>query len=156
MSDFTRSRASVVAFVTSSLIGILGCVAVFIYGRRRPVGAPLSWGEAMAAAMYVFFMFFWWNGVIPHYWLTWADTELNWRSDVYFAQAGQALFGQEWLNWWPLDIPKQAVRDIIVVGIYGVALGLHVLVWALWQDRGKERPVAIPASRYGRPLVRKG
>jgi hypothetical protein len=26
----------------------------------------------------------------------------------------------------------------------------------VWQDRSKERPVEIPASRYGRPLVRKG
>jgi hypothetical protein len=146
----------VVAFVTSSLIGLLGVVAVLLYGRRRPVGAPLSWGQAMVAAMYAFFLFFWWNGVIPHYWLTWADNELNWRSDSYFARAGQSLFGQEWLNWWPIDIPKVAVRDIIVVGIYVIALALHIVMWALWQDRGKERPAAIPASRYGRPLVRKG
>lgn len=145
-----------VAFVSSLIVGILGCLAVWVCGRRRPVGAPLSWGEGMAAATFAFFMFWWWYGVIPHYWLDWADNELNWRSDVYIAQAGQALFGQEWLTWWPLDVTKQAVRDIIVVGIYGLGLGLHLLLWAWWQDRAKERPVEIPASRYGRPLVRKG
>jgi hypothetical protein len=156
VSDFTRSRASVVAFVISLLLGIGGCLAVWLYGRRRPVGAPLTWGEAMVAATFAFLMFFWWYGVIPHYWLTWADSELGWRSDVYFARAGQELFGQAWLAWWFLDIPKQAVRDLIVVGIYGLGLGLQILLWMLWQDRAKERPVAIPASRYGRPLVRKG
>jgi hypothetical protein len=146
----------VVAFVTSTLIGLLGCLAVWIYGKRRPVGASLTWGEAMLASTYVFFLFFWWYGVIPHYWLDWADNELNWRSDSYVAQAGQSLFGQEWLSWWPLDITKLVVRDVVVSGIYGAALGLHVLMWMVWQNRGKERPATVPASRYGRPLVRKG
>ncbi len=145
-----------VAFATSTLIGLLGCLAVWRYGKRRPVGASLSWGEAMLAATVVFFLFFWWYGVVPHYWLTWADNELNWRSDAYVVQAGQALFGQEWLSWWPLDIPKLVLRDLIAVGIYGFALGLQVLLWIVWQDRGKERPTPVPASRYGRPLVRKG
>jgi hypothetical protein len=146
----------VVAFITSLLIGILGCAAALIYGRRRPVGAPLTWGEAMVAGTYVFLMFFWWYGVIPHQWLDWADNELGWRADTYVVQAGQSLFGQDWLNWWPLDITREAVRDIIVVNIYVVALALHIALWALWQDRAKERPVEVPASRYGRPLVRKG
>jgi hypothetical protein len=146
----------VVAFVTTTVLGLLGCLAVWFHGKRRPVGAPLTWGEAMASSTYVFLLFFWWYGVIPHYWLTWADNELNWRSDTYLAQSGQALFGQEWLNWWPLDIPMVVMRDNIVVVIYGLALGIHVLMWMLWQGRGKERPAVVPASRYGRPLVRKG
>jgi hypothetical protein len=130
----------VVAFTTSTLLGLLGCLAVWLYGKRRPVGA----------------LFFWFYGVIPHYWLAWADNELNWRSDVYLAQSGQALFGQEWLSWWPLDIPMLVVRDIIVTNIYIVGLVIHVALWMLWQNRGKERPATVPASRYGRPLVRKG
>jgi hypothetical protein len=146
----------VVAFATTTLLGLLGCLAVWRYGKRRPVGAPLTWGEAMAAASFAFLLFFWFYGVIPHYWLTWADNELNWRSDVYLAQAGQALFGQEWLSWWPLDIPMLVLRDVIVSVIYGAGLGLHVMLWVVWQNRGKERPAVVPASRYGRPLVRKG
>jgi len=146
----------VVAFVTALLIGLAGCAAVLIYGRRRPVGASLSWGEAMAAAMFAFLMFFWWYGVIPHQWIDWADRELLWSKDQFLVQHGQALFGQRWLDWWPLDINYQVVRDLVVVLIYGVGLTLHVSLWALWQDRAKQRPVEIQASRYGRPLVRKG
>jgi len=26
----------------------------------------------------------------------------------------------------------------------------------VWNDRGKKKPAEVPASRYGRPLVRKG
>jgi hypothetical protein len=146
----------VVAFATTTLLGLLGCLAVWLYGKRRPIGAPLSWGEAMMGATYAFLMFFWWYGVIPHYWLSWADNELNWRADTYLAQSGQALFGLDLLSWWPVDIPMLVVRDVLVTVIYGLALGIHVLLWALWQDRAKERPAVVPASRYGRPLVRKG
>ena len=30
-------------------------VAIVLYGKRRPVGTPLTWGEAMPAPRYVFF-----------------------------------------------------------------------------------------------------
>jgi hypothetical protein len=153
---FHEESHDVVAFITSLLLGLVAVGIVFWYGRRRAVGAPLSWGEAMAAATYAFLVFFWWYGVIPNQWLLWADNELNWRSDTYLAQAGQALFGQEWLSWWPLDVTMVVVRDIIVMGVYGLGIGLHIGVWAWWQDRAKEKPAVVPASRYGRPLVRKG
>jgi hypothetical protein len=143
----------VVAFATSLILGLIGCAAVVAYGKRRPVGAPISWGEAMFAATFAFLMFFWWYGVIPNQWLSWADNELNWRSDAYLMQSG----GSPLDGHWPIDINKQVLRDLIAVGIYGLGLGLHVTLWVLWQDRSKERPAEIAAaSRYGRPLVRKG
>lgn len=141
-----------VAFITSLVIGFLGCLAVLLYGKRRSVDAPLSWGEAMAAATFAFFLFFWWYAVIPNQWLDWADNELSWRADTYLMQAtGSPLEGH-----WPLDINMVAVRDVVVSGIYGLALTLHVALWVIWQNRGKERPAKVPASQYGRPLVRKG
>jgi hypothetical protein len=136
-----------VAFISTLVVGFAGLIAVLLYGRRRPVGAPLSWGQGMAAATFAMFMFLWWYGVIPHQWLTWGESELNWRSDrLLFEPTGNQ----------PLTVSYQTLRDIIAVGIYGVALALHVFLWAWWNDRGKARPVAVPASRYGRPLVRKG
>ena len=145
-----------VAFVTSSLIGLLGALAVVLYGKRRPVGAPLSWGQAMAAATFAFFMGFWWYGVVPNTWILYANNELGWRKDKFLAHTGQALFGQQWLNWWPLDITMAVVQDLIVLLVYGVGITLHIAMWAYWQDRAKEKPAVVPASRYGRPLVRKG
>jgi hypothetical protein len=137
----------VVAFICTVLVGVAGVVAVIIYGKRRPVGAPLSWGQGMVAATYVMFMFLWWYAIIPHQWLTWSSNELGWTVDkILFRPTGNQ----------PLTISYQTVRDIVVVGIYGVGIGLHVGMWAWWNDRAKPKPVDVPASRYGRVLVRKG
>jgi hypothetical protein len=137
----------VVAFIMTLIVGFAGVGAVLLFGRRRPVGAPLSWGEAMAAATFAFFLFFWWYGVIPHQWLTYADNELGWTVDNYLIEPT----GNQ-----PLTISMLVIRDFVVLGIYGLGIAFHVGLWAVWQDRAKEKPKAIPASRYGRPLVREG
>jgi hypothetical protein len=145
VSDFTRSRELVVALITVSLIGFLGVAAVWPLAKRRPVGAPLSWGQAMGGATYVFFLMLWWYGIIPHQWLTYSSSELGWTSQNLWVESNA---------WWPVTITYEVVGDLIVLLIYGVGLGFHVGAWAIWQDRGKPKPTEVPASRYGRPLVR--
>jgi hypothetical protein len=137
----------VVAFIATVVVGIGGVVAVLLYSRRRPVGAPLSWGQAMVGAMFAMLLLLWWYAVIPHQWLTWGESELGWRKDKLLLEPT----GNQ-----PLTVSYQTLRDIIAVGIYGVGIGLHVTLWAVWNDRGKRKPAEVPASRYGRPLVRKG
>src|SRR5918996_1648348 len=95
-----------VAFITEVVIGVLGVVAVILYGRRRPIGAPLSWGQAMLAATYAMFMFFWWYAVIPHQWLTWASAELGWTVDNILMEPN---------SFQPLTINMQAIRDDYVL-----------------------------------------
>jgi len=141
----------VVAFVTSIILGVLVLALPFRWAlRRRPVGAPLTWGEAMISATWAFFIMFWWYGVVPHQWLTWADNELNWRKDKGLVGPGGFL---ETIT--PFDLNYLIVRDIIVVGIYGAALVANVVLWVVWQNRGKRKPTAeVEPSRYGRPLVK--
>lgn len=140
-----------VAFVTSIIIGIVALAVPFRWAlRRRPVGAPLSWGQAMLGATWAFFLMFWWYGVVPHQWLTWADNELNWRADKTLLGPGEILDTVT-----PFDLSYLVLRDIIVVGIYGVALAGNVVVWVMWQNRGKRKPsTEVEPSRYGRPLVK--
>lgn len=149
-----------VAFVTSSLIGIIGIVAVVVYGKtRRQPGDPLTWGEANLAATYTFFMMFWWYGVIPHQWLTWADNELNWRPDRLLFAVGDILKPQAEGGWLPFTLNWLHVRDIVAVLIYAVGLGLQIWIWAWWNDREKKATAQAaiePTSSYGRPLVKKG
>ena len=148
-----------VAFITASLIGILGLVAVVWQGKRRAPGARLTWGEAYVAAAFAFFMFLWWYGVIPHLWLTWADNGLNWRSDRLLYGVGSILKPQANGGWLPFTLNWQIVRDIIAVVIYVVGLGLQIAVWSWWNNRQKRAEAAaavVPTSTYGRPLVRKG
>lgn len=139
-----------VAFAISLILALLGNVAIVLFGRRRATDATLSWGQAMAAATFVFFLMFWWYGVVPHQWLAWADNELGWRSDKLLVGPGEIFDAL------PFTLTYVVLRDVIASGIYGVALGLHVWHWAQWQDRRKSREIVIPASQYGRPLVRKG
>jgi hypothetical protein len=142
----------VIAFATSLLIALAGNAAVLLYSKRRKPGAPLSWGEAMAAAIFVFLLFNLWYGVIPHQWITLADNEWKWRSDRLFYGPWDIFRPNRFL---PITITYVVLRDFIVLAIYGIALGLHVFHWAQWQDRAKAKPEVVPTTTYGRPLARK-
>jgi hypothetical protein len=139
----------VIAFVTSLIATGLFLIPAVIVARRRPKGTPLTWGEALIAGTYAFFMMWWVYGVVPHWWLTWADSELGWRTDKIFVGPGRVL------EVVPFTINGVVVRDIIVVLIYVFFLGAQIAAWALWQGRG-EKKVEIETSEYGRPLVREG
>lgn len=144
-----------VAFVGSLIVAFALTGVVYAYGKRRPVGAPLSWGEAMAAATFVFFLMFWAYGVVPHQWLTWADNELNWRSDAYLIGPGATTFENA-----PFAVTLAAVKDIVATVIYGLFLGIHVAMWAIWQARGeraesRRKAIAEQTTPYGRPLARR-
>jgi hypothetical protein len=142
----------VIAFATSVIVGLLGSVIIVQYSKRRAPGAYLSWGEALAAATFAFFLFNLWYGIVPHQWITLADNEWGWRSD-------RILYGPfdlfEPNRFLPFTISYLTLRDLIVVAIYGAALTLHVWHWAQWQDRAKPKAEVVPTTTYGRPLARK-
>jgi hypothetical protein len=169
----------VVAFVFSLILS-LGMVAVIVRtARNRPVGAPLTWGEAFLAGVFVFTLLFLAYGVVPHQFLAWADNELGWRSDKIGIPlgplGGMKLFGHHFsmLNGhlgvrrgllFPKGVPlpngyfiitAQVLRDIIAAGLYIVFLVAQIVAWLWWQkrDRVKQAQPEL-TSAYGRPLVR--
>jgi hypothetical protein len=144
----------VVAFVSSLLLTFALLALVPYYAKRRAPGDPYTWGEAMIASTYAFFLMFWVYGVVPHFWLTYADNELGWRSDNIVYGPGDLLQPQAFGGNFPLTLTFQAVRDFIVVGIYVVFLGLQMWLWSYWQNRGKKQVVEVAVSDYGRPLVK--
>jgi hypothetical protein len=153
----------VVAFLLTILIGVVLVAPVFPYAKRRPVGTPLTWGEAIVGATYIFFVLFWIYGVVPHHWLTWADAELNWRPDVIWLGPGGQMVTPitGWTittPWFPIMISAMVIRDIIAVLIYVVLLGGQIWIWSWWQNRGKradEQQAIEPVSQYGRPLMKR-
>ena len=147
-----------VAFALSIVVTVVLVGGVFAYMKRRPVGAPVTWGEAMFGAMIAFFGMFWVYAVVPHQWLAWADNELNWRTDKLFVGPGGILRAQAHGGSFPFTITYVVIRDIIASGIYVVAIAGHVAMWHLWQNRGKKAEAAEAAelSSFGRPLVREG
>jgi len=146
----------VVAFTLSVIVTVILTGAIMSYMKRRPVGTPVTWGEAMFGAMVVFFLMFWVYGVVPHQWLAWADNELNWRTDKLFVGPGGILKAQAEGGSFPFTITYVVIRDVIAVVIYGVAIGGNVALWAMWQNRGKVKAKAPDVSTFGRPLVREG
>jgi hypothetical protein len=147
----------VTAFVVSMVIALGGFAAVIIYGKRRPVGAPLSWGEAMLSAVLAFALMFWAYGVVPHQWLTWAGNELGWRPDKVLVGPTLPFTGDEGVFEYllPFSMNFEVINHLIAVLIYGLFLGLNIAAWAIWQDRGKATPPEL-TSEYGRPLVKQG
>jgi hypothetical protein len=143
----------VIAFVVALLIAIAGDVAVVLYGKRRKPGQSLSWGEAMAATVFAFFLMMMWYGVVPHQWITLADTFWGWRADRLFFGPFDLFEPNRFI---PFTVTYVVLRDLVVLLIYGIGLGLHVFHWVHWQNRAKAKPVTVPTTAYGRPLARKG
>ena len=138
------------------MVAIAGMAGVMLYGRRRPIGAPLTWGEAIFAATFVFALMFWAYGVVPHQFLQWANNELGWTPSKKLATVGEWEVFNAPLP--PFTIDYEKLRDIVTVLIYGFFLTAHVAMFALWQDRGKRAEKRaqkeLEPSTYGRPLVK--
>jgi hypothetical protein len=155
----------VVAFISSLLVTFALLALLRPAARRYPIGAAFTWGEAMVASTYAFFLMFWVYGVVPHLWLVWADNELSWRPDAL-------AYEYEWVGGItlgflkpvaeggvvPLTINMLHLRDIIAVLIYVAFLGGQIALWAWWQQRGTKdtKAIDLSTSDYGRPLVKKG
>lgn len=145
------------AFIVSVIITVGLTLLVIPAAKRRPAGKPLSWGEAMVAAVYAFLLMFLAYGVVPHQFLTHADNELAWRTDKLLFGPGEIFKPKALGGWFPFTMTYQHLRDVIVVVIYNVFLGLHIFLWMWWQKRAVPKPVRpeLTTSTYGRPLVRK-
>ena len=146
-----------VAFLASFFGAIALTLVVIPFGNRRPVGKPLSWGEAMLASVYAFGVMFLAFGVAPHQWIDHADKNLGWSKD-------KIIYG-------PGGILKPRVRRRLEPDHAAVRGGarhrrradprrvlradhLHVgLVAEAWP--AGPTTVEIETSSYGRPLVKK-
>lgn len=160
------------ALVVTWLIALGMTIPILIYAKRRPADQDPTWGEAMLGATYVFALMFWIYGVVPHQFLVFADSELNWRSDrgligprlpwgeksIIFENGVEKEVGQGVLAWaLPFDLNYRIVRDLIAVHIYVFGLAANMAVWSIWQKRGQQLPSTDleTSSRYGRPVIKR-
>ena len=146
-----------VAFLVSFFGAIALTLAVIPYGNRRPVGKPLSWGEAMIASVYAFGVMFLAFGVAPHQWIDHADKNLGWTKDKIIYGPFGILKPESAGGWNPITLQYEAVRDIVVILIHVVFFGLIIFMWGWWQKRGQRATTTteVATSSYGRPLVKK-
>lgn len=144
------------AFIFSFVLTLAMALVVIPIGKRRPVDRKATWGEAIFGATYVFAVMFVAFGVVPHQWIDHADKELGWRKDKIIFGPFDILKPKAFGGPFPFTMSYEAVRDIIVVVIHAVFIGLMIYLFNWWQKRGDVKPKEVETSTYGRPLVRKG
>jgi hypothetical protein len=143
------------AFLFSFSVTMVLCLAVIPFGRRRKPGSPVTWGEAMAGTVYVFFTMFLAFGVVPHQWIDHADKELGWRKDKLLFGPADILKPKVEGGNFPFTVSYEALRDIIVVVLHVVFIGLMIYLFSWWQKRDQVAAKELETSTYGRPLVKK-
>jgi hypothetical protein len=145
------------AFLSSFIAAIVLSLAIIPFGKRRPVDKPLLWGEALLASTYIFGLLFLSFGIVPHQWIDHADKNLGWSRDKIIFGPGGILKPESAGGWNPITLQYEAVRDIVVVVLHLIFIGLFIYLAIWWQKRGDVKPkeLASPTSTYGRPLVRK-
>ena len=137
-------------------ISLLLCavsVGIFLWLVRQPKPElAATWAQSMLGAMAVFGLFILIYGVVPHEWLTWADSGLNLREDRIL------------IDTWAVDFSGRALRDIVASLIYIVGLVINTWMWIMWQKRGTAKPKPAPAaatpepagtSAFSRPVTKK-
>ena len=143
------------AFLTALIATLVLSLAIIPYGKRRSVGAPFSWGEAMLASTYIFGVLFLAFGILPHQWIDHADKNLGWRKDMLLLGPFDILKPKASGGQFPFTISYEALRDIVVVVIHVIFIGILIALGAWWQKRGQAVTKEIETSPYGRPLVKK-
>ena len=150
-----------------ALFAFIGGIAlIFFVGRRRPPGTPVTWGEALVAATFVFGIMLLGYGVVPNEWLKWADNQLLWRPDriwfaistkwpVFFTGSNAAVEAAAGRG--RIIVSFQALRDIIAATIYILILAAQVWLWIAFQKRGRTPATTEVArtSTFGRPVVKR-
>ena len=136
-----------------SLLLCLISFAIFMWLVRRPKSElPPTWAQSMLGATAVFWLFLLIYGIVPHEWLTWADSSLGLREDKIL------------IDTWAIDFSGRALRDIVATVIYIAGLAVNTWMWIAWQKRGsaKPKPAAAAAtpepagtSAFSRPVTKK-
>ena len=144
-----------VAFLFSFFLTTGLALLALPYAKRRPAGTPVSWGEAMIGATYVFALLFLAFGVVPHQWIDHADKNLGWSKAKIVFGPFDLLKPQAFGGWFPFTLQYEAIRDIIVIVIHVFYFGLMIWLWGKWQKRGQTTSTELATSTYGRPLVKK-
>lgn len=146
-------------------LGIAALVAhgmLMVVSRTpREADATVTWAAAFAGAVAVFALLLVGYAIVPHEFLTYANSYLQWGDNGKFVfRSNQDILGLLPIHY-PFNFDFPAVRDIAVSTIYIVLLGLNLKFWVMWQKRDQVTPVEAAGddappkrSRFGRPLRR--
>lgn len=116
----------------------IGCGAASLVIRTpKRSDEPPTWAQCVIGAMFVWFMFALGYGVIPHEWLTFGNSYLNFDSASFFLHKNRIL---------PFDITRDKLIDSGAALIYVVMLTINVMFFSAWQKRKVAEPAAEGAE----------
>jgi hypothetical protein len=108
-------------------------IAYALIKRPKKSAEPATWAETFLGAMLVWAMLTLGYGVIPHEWLNFGNSYLNFDSSSFLLHKNGVI---------PFDITLDKFVDAIAAVIYVIVLGLNIFFFAAWQ----KRKVAEPAT----------
>lgn len=138
-------------FIWWTLLFTIGTVWAFLWTKKPKPAEPHTWAQTILGAMAVWFMMALGYGTIPHEFITFGTSYLNFNTATYMLQKNTFL---------TFDITRSVAVDVGVSVIYGIVLTLQVWLMVRWQKRpafdaaGETASVADTGSESGGPLSR--
>ena len=155
--------------IWATLVFAIGTGFAFWLTTKPKKAEPSTWAMTILGAMFVWAMMALGYGTIPHEWLTFGTSYLNFSTATFVMRRNSIIH---------FDIDRAAVIDIGGTIIYGIVLTLQVWLFVRWQKRptieqaaakaaesdGGEEPGGGPLARlrrrrekrvsaYGRPVT---
>jgi hypothetical protein len=130
-----RKAARLIYSIVLFTIGLIA--AGYVIRKPKRSSEPSTWVQVVLGAMFVWIMFALGYGVIPHEWLTFGNSYLNFDSSTYLLQKNRIV---------PFDITRDKLVDGVASVIYVVVLGLNIYFFAAWQKRKVAEPASETAS----------
>ena len=121
--------------IWATLIFAIGLIIAFRLTKKPKRAEPATWAQTILGAMGVWAMMAMGYGTIPHEWLTFSNSYLNFNTATFLMQKNRFIH---------FDITRSVVGDIGVSVIYGLVLTLQVIMFARWQ----KRPVLDPEAAH--------
>jgi len=127
----------------SVLFGVLTAIALAAVRAPKRSAEPATWAASITGAMGVWVWMTLAYAVIPHEWLQFAASYLNFGKDTFALRANSIV---------PFDISREAVAHIVVTGIYVQMLVLNVALFVLWQKRTVAEPASVSEGEGEGPI----
>ena len=144
--------------IWASVLLLIGIAVILVLCRRPKPAEPATWAQAMVGALLVFSLMILAYGTVPHEWIVYANSYLNWGTAKFIFQKNRFIH---------FDVTKQAANDGVAALIYVVMLTGNIALFSKWQKRPVRAPepeAGAPAderqpsgtSAYNRPVTAKG
>ena len=122
--------------IWASFALLVGLVVVAVLLRRPKSPEPATWAASIGGAFFVWIMMTLASAIIPHEWIIFANSYLQWGKDKFFLEQDQIA-----TNLPPFSVARYVVSDIIAATFYVVFGVVNVFLFAQWQKRKVAEPV---------------